>query len=83
MAANHRSQNVRSKNGKAQRPGLAKRLSGNVVPKSKSVQIRDDREEAEEDIMAASFLQYCATCEKQIVTPSNSILYCSERSVTL
>jgi hypothetical protein len=31
--------------------------------------------------MAASFLQYCATCEKQIVTPSNSILYCSERSV--
>ncbi|ERF75659.1 hypothetical protein EPUS_08812 [Endocarpon pusillum Z07020] len=28
--------------------------------------------------MAASFLQFCATCEKQIFTPSNSILYCSE-----
>ncbi|KAI1609871.1 life-span regulatory factor-domain-containing protein [Exophiala viscosa] len=28
--------------------------------------------------MAASFLQYCAMCEKQITTPSNSILYCSE-----
>ena len=28
--------------------------------------------------MAASFLQYCAMCEKQILTPSNSILYCSE-----
>ncbi|KAJ9605330.1 hypothetical protein H2200_009987 [Cladophialophora chaetospira] len=28
--------------------------------------------------MAASFLQFCAMCEKQILTPSNSILYCSE-----
>ncbi|KAL2414913.1 hypothetical protein ABEF95_001289 [Exophiala dermatitidis] len=28
--------------------------------------------------MAASFLQYCAMCEKQIMTPCNSILYCSE-----
>ena len=27
--------------------------------------------------MAASFLQFCATCEKQIFTPSNSLLYCS------
>ncbi|KXS95666.1 hypothetical protein AC578_6244 [Pseudocercospora eumusae] len=25
-----------------------------------------------------SFLQFCATCEKQIVTPDPSILYCSE-----
>ncbi|KPI45593.1 uncharacterized protein AB675_875 [Cyphellophora attinorum] len=28
--------------------------------------------------MATSFLQYCAMCEKQITTPSNSILYCSQ-----
>jgi hypothetical protein len=28
--------------------------------------------------MAACFLQYCAMCERQILTPSNSILYCSE-----
>lgn len=68
---------------KAQKPGLVKRHSGHAVPKAKSVQIRDDREDVEEDIMAASFLQYCATCEKQIVTPSNSILYCSERSARL
>lgn len=26
----------------------------------------------------ASFLQFCATCERQIVTPGASILYCSE-----
>ncbi|KIW10810.1 hypothetical protein PV08_10109 [Exophiala spinifera] len=28
--------------------------------------------------MAATFLQYCAMCERQISHPSNSILYCSE-----
>lgn len=28
--------------------------------------------------MAVSFLNFCTVCEKQIVTPSNSILYCSE-----
>ncbi|EXJ93061.1 hypothetical protein A1O3_01617 [Capronia epimyces CBS 606.96] len=33
---------------------------------------------AKEKEMAASFLQYCAMCEKQIMTPCNSILYCSE-----
>lgn len=27
--------------------------------------------------MAASFLQFCATCEKQITIPSNAVLYCS------
>jgi hypothetical protein len=28
--------------------------------------------------MAVSFLNYCTVCEKQIVIPSNSVLYCSE-----
>jgi hypothetical protein len=28
--------------------------------------------------MAASFLQFCAMCEKQITVPNNAILYCSE-----
>jgi hypothetical protein len=79
MATHHRPQNVRAKAGKAQKPGLVKRHSAHAVQKAKSVQIQDDREEVEEDTMAASFLQYCATCEKQIVTPSSSILYCSER----
>lgn len=36
-----------------------------------------ESELAPDDNMAA-FLQYCAMCEKQIMTPSNSILYCSE-----
>ncbi|KAF2162944.1 hypothetical protein M409DRAFT_26797 [Zasmidium cellare ATCC 36951] len=32
----------------------------------------------EEESGMASFLQFCATCEKQIFTPGASILYCSE-----
>ncbi|OAK97143.1 hypothetical protein IQ06DRAFT_308218 [Phaeosphaeriaceae sp. SRC1lsM3a] len=32
----------------------------------------------DEESMAVSFLNFCTVCEKQIVTPSNSILYCSE-----
>ncbi|KKZ62014.1 hypothetical protein EMCG_03475 [[Emmonsia] crescens] len=28
--------------------------------------------------MATAFLQFCATCERQIMIPSDSILYCSE-----
>ncbi|EKG12162.1 hypothetical protein MPH_10726 [Macrophomina phaseolina MS6] len=28
--------------------------------------------------MAASFLNFCTVCEKQIIVPNNSILYCSE-----
>lgn len=28
--------------------------------------------------MATSFLQYCTTCEKQIIVPNNFVLYCSE-----
>ncbi|EEP75894.1 predicted protein [Uncinocarpus reesii 1704] len=29
--------------------------------------------------MAASFIQFCATCENQITIPDNAILYCSTR----
>ncbi|KAH3904224.1 hypothetical protein HBI56_176250 [Parastagonospora nodorum] len=32
----------------------------------------------DEESMAVSFLNFCTVCEKQIITPSNSILYCSE-----
>ncbi|KAF2497505.1 hypothetical protein BU16DRAFT_316011 [Lophium mytilinum] len=33
----------------------------------------------DEEVMASSFLQYCTTCEKQIIVPNNLVLYCSER----
>ncbi|KAJ9667087.1 hypothetical protein H2201_002922 [Coniosporium apollinis] len=45
----------------------------------KSVQLESpSRTDDEEEAMAASFLQYCAFCEKQIIVPNNAILYCSE-----
>lgn len=39
-----------------------------------SVSTCDDESE-----MAASFLNFCAMCERQITVPDNSLLYCSER----
>ncbi|KIW02144.1 hypothetical protein, variant [Verruconis gallopava] len=77
MATQHQ-KFTRKHNGKTQKPGLLKRHSAHAVSRSKTVHIRGESQDVDEDIMAASFLQYCATCEKQIVTPSNSILYCSE-----
>lgn len=38
----------------------------------------DTFQEDDDDDMASSFLQFCAMCEKQIVVPNSSILYCSE-----
>ncbi|KAJ5674258.1 hypothetical protein N7462_009697 [Penicillium macrosclerotiorum] len=37
---------------------------------------RDDETDLD---MAASFLNFCAMCERQITIPNNSLLYCSER----
>ncbi|KAL8944616.1 MAG: hypothetical protein Q9216_000313 [Gyalolechia sp. 2 TL-2023] len=36
-------------------------------------------EEEDDDDMATSFLQFCTTCDRQILVPKNSLLYCSER----
>ncbi|KIV95432.1 hypothetical protein PV10_03090 [Exophiala mesophila] len=62
-------------------PRLASGSAGSVVS-SESVSRHGDRDKGKgkddnSKAMAASFLQYCAMCEKQIMTPSNSILYCS------
>ncbi|QDS74845.1 hypothetical protein FKW77_002947 [Venturia effusa] len=66
--------------GRSSRPGPGnKRHSGHLtVPKANGKNVKRREEETEEDAMAASFPQYCATCEKQIAVPSDSILYCSE-----
>ncbi|KAF2434470.1 hypothetical protein EJ08DRAFT_467429 [Tothia fuscella] len=75
-AAAHHSKKSQLSN--ARRPVVSKRHSGYAVPKvgKKSVRVHED--EGEEDIMAATFPQYCATCEKQIIVPCNAVLYCSE-----
>ncbi|KAF1834893.1 hypothetical protein BDW02DRAFT_497148 [Decorospora gaudefroyi] len=45
---------------------------------SKVAHCREAEVDEEEDSMAVSFLNYCTVCEKQIIVPSNSVLYCSE-----
>ncbi|KAK5452869.1 hypothetical protein LTS15_007017 [Exophiala xenobiotica] len=50
-------------------------LGGDSTPR---VLIPTDTKSTKDKEMAASFLQYCAMCEKQISHPSNNILYCSE-----
>ncbi|KAJ4298257.1 hypothetical protein N0V90_006156 [Kalmusia sp. IMI 367209] len=55
---------------------LSKRTNYTSASK-KAVQEKEDEFE-DEDLMATSFLQFCTTCEKQIIVPCNSVLYCSE-----
>ncbi|TID14571.1 hypothetical protein E6O75_ATG08717 [Venturia nashicola] len=83
MATHHRNPSSGRKqttSGRSSRPGLASKRnsSHSVVTKANGKNVKKHEEETDEDVMAASFLQYCATCEKQIAVPSNSILYCSE-----
>jgi len=48
---------------------------------SKSVGKKDQKIEDSDDQEIMALPDFCAYCEKQIVTPSDSILYCSERYV--
>ncbi|KAL1638312.1 hypothetical protein SLS56_000120 [Neofusicoccum ribis] len=61
---------------KRSKPAPLKRASKSQT-KVPQVQPRKE-EEPEDDLMAASFLNFCTVCEKQIIVPNNSILYCSE-----
>ncbi|KAF1847505.1 uncharacterized protein K460DRAFT_374557 [Cucurbitaria berberidis CBS 394.84] len=45
---------------------------------NKSPHFTEAEGEDEDESMAVSFLNYCTLCEKQIIVPSNSVLYCSE-----
>jgi hypothetical protein len=49
-----------------------------IATSSSDAIVEAQQEDKQPGIMAASFLQFCATCEKQIFTPCNTILYCSE-----
>ncbi|EXJ76345.1 uncharacterized protein A1O5_00853 [Cladophialophora psammophila CBS 110553] len=63
--------------GKGSAARKLKRRSGDSLLTPRSLTPGDSRRDKEKE-MAASFLQFCAMCEKQIMTPCNSILYCSE-----
>lgn len=87
MATLHTHHRTTSTNSKKQAPlharssrpaPLTKRTSIHGLSKGPSKPAHRTAEDEDEGGMAASFLQYCTTCEKQIIVPNNSILYCSE-----
>ncbi|RHZ56522.1 uncharacterized protein CDV56_107509 [Aspergillus thermomutatus] len=62
------------------RPALHRKGTYSVnhpISKLGSGQVRRPEPESQPD-MAASFLNFCAMCERQITVPDNSLLYCSE-----
>ncbi|KAA6413700.1 MAG: hypothetical protein FRX48_02061 [Lasallia pustulata] len=74
--------NVKKTAVRAQRPTpLTRSASSRSVSKATKAKKQADvvvDDEVQDDGMATSFLQFCAMCEKQILVPNNSILYCSE-----
>ncbi|GFF86312.1 hypothetical protein IFM53868_04769 [Aspergillus udagawae] len=65
------------------RPALHRKGTYSVnhsISKLGSGQVRRPEPESDhQPDMAASFLNFCAMCERQITVPDNSLLYCSER----
>ncbi|OCK89407.1 uncharacterized protein K441DRAFT_667493 [Cenococcum geophilum 1.58] len=58
---------------------LLKRVNSHGTNKGGHKAAQHTEEDLEdEESMATSFLQYCTSCEKQIIVPNNSALYCSE-----
>ncbi|KAJ6122306.1 hypothetical protein N7512_004771 [Penicillium capsulatum] len=67
---------------KASRPVLHRRGTsgyGRSISKLGSGQPRAPVKDDDVFDMAASFLNFCAMCERQITVPNTSLLYCSER----
>ncbi|EWC44509.1 hypothetical protein DRE_06777 [Drechslerella stenobrocha 248] len=71
---------------KALRPPILRKSAtsnsarGIPPPSLSAIAARDSRAAAEliDPLMAASFLPFCAHCDKQIVIPNHGVLYCSE-----
>ncbi|KAL8775380.1 MAG: hypothetical protein Q9209_000388 [Squamulea sp. 1 TL-2023] len=72
---------------KAARPAALSAPKSILKGNGKVKQAKDKPKEKEgeviacdgDDNMAMSFLQFCVTCDRQILVPNNSLLYCSER----
>ena len=62
------------------RPTLSTKKSrgGDITPRAYPTSLDQIVEDLQTLDMAASFLQHCAFCEKQIMHPSNNMLYCSQ-----
>jgi ECL1/2/3 zinc binding proteins len=79
----HQPHHVKKSAHKPRRPAPLRKFTPTTITPTKGSAAKSSigtiTEQEEQPEMSASFLQYCATCEKQIFTPNNSILYCSER----
>ncbi|EUC38326.1 hypothetical protein COCVIDRAFT_86946 [Bipolaris victoriae FI3] len=77
----HQSKKSQPPHARPSRP-LSKRVQSHATKAASKVAPSKDADLAvdddDEDSMAVSFLNYCTVCEKQIVVPSNTVLYCSE-----
>ncbi|CAI6334488.1 unnamed protein product [Periconia digitata] len=72
----HHSKRPQPAHARPSKPALLSKRSSSHGSHKKSAPKEDDWEE--EEVMATSFLNFCTTCEKQIIVPSNFVLYCSE-----
>lgn len=75
----HHSKRPQPAHTRPSRPALlSKRTHSHGAKGSSKVAHPKDPESDDDESMAVSFLNFCTLCEKQIITPSNSVLYCSE-----
>lgn len=76
----HHSKKAHPTHAKTSKSAPLSKRSGSHGRKTSAnaVQHREVIQDEDEDPMAVSFLNYCTVCEKQIIVPSNSVLYCSE-----
>ncbi|KNG48200.1 hypothetical protein DDE82_007130 [Stemphylium lycopersici] len=74
----HTSKKSQPAHARPSRPLSKRTHSHGAKTASKAVHYKDVETDDDEDSMAVSFLNYCTVCEKQIIVPSNTVLYCSE-----
>jgi hypothetical protein len=74
----HQSKKSQPAHARPSRPLSKRSHSHGSKTASKVVHYKEVESDEDEDSMAVSFLNYCTVCEKQIIVPSNSVLYCSE-----
>ncbi|KAI4669783.1 uncharacterized protein J4E79_000061 [Alternaria viburni] len=74
----HQSKKSQPAHARPSRPLSKRTQSHGTKAASKAVHYKETASDEDEDSMAVSFLNYCTVCEKQIIVPSNSVLYCSE-----
>jgi hypothetical protein len=60
------------------RPAFKREKSGTTSKKRVSIEDPESQAFEDHEDMTTSFPQFCTSCERQIITPNSTILYCSE-----